>query len=131
MLYNKGNLKLCYKNLLFKNKVKKNEIKNPFIFMPIFLVSSLIECQVVLNRAQLAEWYPSYATATYIYLSNRNIQSIEASTFSNLNILTRLYLSGNQLSSLKPSTLDSLMNLKELLLEKNVSIYSNRSINIF
>ena len=60
----------------------------PFILTIIFLVS-FIECQVVLNRAQLAAWIPSYATATRIDLSNKTIQSIEPSTFSNLNTTVR------------------------------------------
>ena len=51
------------------------------IFMIIFLVS-LIESQVILNRAQLAAWIPSYATESNITLPARNIGSIEASTFS-------------------------------------------------
>ena len=78
------------------------------IFMIIFLVqeirdvSSFSECQVILNRAQLATWIPSYATEAHIYLSKRNIQSIEASTFLNLKSLNYLYLSNNQLNCLDP-----------------------------
>ena len=56
------------------------------IFMTIALVSSfIIECQVILNRAQLAAWIPSYATNTKIKLDSRGIQSIEATTFSKSN----------------------------------------------
>ena len=83
------------------------------IFMIIFLVS-LIESQVILNRAQLAAWIPSYATATNISLGSRNISSIEASTFSNLSRLVRLELDRNLLSSLDPNTFNSLTNLQRL-----------------
>ena len=56
------------------------------IFMTIALVSSfIIECQVILNRAQLAAWIPFYATNTKIKLDSRGIQSIEATTFSKSN----------------------------------------------
>ena len=84
-----------------------------------FLVSYFIDCQVILNRAQLAAWYPLYSTAPNIYLGNRNIKSIEASTFSNLKSLTGLYLSGNKLSSLHPTTFNSLTNLEYFNLDEN------------
>jgi Leucine-rich repeat (LRR) protein len=101
-----------------------------YILVNIFLVS-FIECQVVLNRAQLAVWIPSFATDAYIGLSNRNIQSIEANTFSNLNDLVTLELRDNQLSSLEHGTFDSMTNLKRLFLNSNnltqieTSMFSN------
>jgi Leucine-rich repeat (LRR) protein len=107
-----------------------------YIFVKIFLVS-FIECQVVLNRAQLADWLPSYATDTYIGLSYRDIQSIEAYTFSNLNDLITLELRDNQLSSLEPETFNSLTNLQRLFLNSNsltqieTSIFSNLKRLIF
>ena len=67
-----------------------------------------------MNRAQLAAWIPSYATATNISLGSRNISSIEASTFSNLSRLVRLELDRNLLSSLDPNTFNSLTNLQRL-----------------
>ena len=75
--------------------------------------ASFIECQVVLNRTQLAAWVPSYATDLYIGLSSRNIQSIEVGNFSNLNSLTGLFISFNELSSLDETTFNSLTNLQD------------------
>jgi Leucine-rich repeat (LRR) protein len=89
------------------------------IFTIIFLVFSLIDCQVVLNREQLAEWYPSYATQNFLGLGYRNIQSIEVGTFSNLTSLNVLYLNENQLSCLNPTTFNSLTNLQVLWLSGN------------
>ena len=96
----------------------------------IFLVS-FIECQVILNRPQLAAWIPSYATATNISLGSRNISSIEASTFSYLNSLVKLDINKNQLSSLNTTTFNSLTNLEYLvlfwykLIQKEASTFSN------
>ncbi len=40
----------------------------------VILFVSFIDCQVILDRAQLAAWMPSYSTATPIDLSYRNRQ---------------------------------------------------------
>ena len=54
----------------------------------ILLVAvTVIECQVILNRNQLATWIPSYLTSTSIDLSRRNISLIDTATFSELSNL--------------------------------------------
>ena len=53
----------------------------------LFVTVTVIECQVTLNRNQLATWIPSYLTATSITLTHRNISLIDTATFSELSNL--------------------------------------------
>ena len=62
-----------------------------FIYLILFFVSSFIECQIFVNRAQLAAWIPTYATETTINLNNKDIFLIDSRTFSNLNQLYRIH----------------------------------------
>jgi hypothetical protein len=65
------------------------------ILKSLVLVVSItidIECQVLLNRDQLAAWYPSYSTAVTIDVHDRSISLIDVGTFSGLSKLGSLDL---------------------------------------
>ena len=57
---------------------------NSIVFLAIFC-ASVIECQIVLNRNQLAAWEPYYLTTTRMVLDGKNISSIDPATFSGLS----------------------------------------------
>ena len=63
----------------------------------LFVTVTVIECQVILTRNQLATWIPSYLTATSIDLVRRNISLIDSATFSGLSNLQYLNLHYNLL----------------------------------
>jgi hypothetical protein len=65
----------------------------------LFVTVTVIECQVILNRNQLATWIPSYLTATSMNLTYRSISLIDSFTFSGLSNLQHLYLHSNSLTN--------------------------------
>ena len=80
----------------------------------LYVTVSVIECQVTLNRNQLATWIPSYLTATSISLTYKNISLIDSATFSGLSNLQYLYLNDNLLTNLDSNTFSGLTNLNHL-----------------
>ena len=79
-----------------------------------------ISNSVLLNRAQLKIWYPSFETESSFDLSYKQITLISNDAFTNLtNLNNDLYLSVNQISTLGPLTFRSLINLKNLFLWGN------------
>ena len=83
-------------------------------------LSHVVEAQgVILNREQLAEWIPDYATQTKIDLSYKSIAYIDPHTFNELTNLTYLNLNNNQITNLTIGTFDSLANLDTLWLGAN------------
>ncbi len=86
----------------------------------ILLVTvTVIECQVILNRNQLATWIPSYLTATTMDLTFKKISLIDTATFSGLSILQALYLHYNLLTNIDSNTFSGLTNLYFLRLAWN------------
>ena len=78
-------------------------------FTLILLVTvNVIECQVILNRNLLAEWNPSYLTATSMNLTYRSISLIDSDTLSGLSNLRYLYLHCNSLTNLDSNTFSGL-----------------------
>lgn len=81
-----------------------------------------------LNRTLLEAIYAnSLNDLKFIDLSNKNIQSIDSSTFQDLTNLESLYLHQNKLSSINSNTFKGLNNLKELSLHSN-SVNNNLNL---
>jgi Leucine-rich repeat (LRR) protein len=78
-----------------------------FIFV-LLLLSAHSGHGVVLDKNQLAVWYPNYLTAFEFNLNYRQITSISSGTFTGLSQLQRLYLYNNQLTSLDASIFNGL-----------------------
>lgn len=93
------------------------------ILLTILIISS-IAC-FELNQDILLETYS--VESTHIDLSNKNIQSIDLSTFSKLNKLQVLYLNNNKLNRIENGLFNSLTQLKELWLESNDLISIDRN----
>ena len=72
-------------------------------FLFVLFICSQSGHGVVLDRNQLAIWYPNYLTNTEFNLYSRQIASISTGTFTGLSQLQLLYLNYNQLKSLDPS----------------------------
>ena len=98
-----------------------------FIIIASFLHSME---SVVLDRAQLATWYPKYARMSSIDLSKRQITAIDVATFTGLTNLRSISLSKNLLTSLDFSLFNNLTNLRDLSLG-NSSILTKRIVNTF
>jgi hypothetical protein len=58
----------------------------------LIVTVTVIECQVTLNRNQLASWIPSYSNEITLSLESRNISLIDINTFSGLSNLKNLNL---------------------------------------
>ena len=87
----------------------------------ILLVTvTVIECQVTLNRNQLATWLPSYSNEITLSLESRNIFLIDINTFSGLSNLKNLYLFYNLLTNIDSATFSGLSNLQYLNLHYNL-----------
>ncbi len=69
-----------------------------FLFV-LLLVYVPSDHAIVLDRNQLATWYPNYLTNTEFNLYSRQIASISTGTFTGLSQLQLLYLNYNQLKS--------------------------------
>ena len=69
---------------------------------------------VVLDRNQLAAWYPNYLTSTSFALHSRQITSISIGTFTGLNKLKKLDLPYNHLKSLDASIEQKLVGSNEV-----------------
>jgi Leucine-rich repeat (LRR) protein len=95
-------------NILFKS-----------LTLILFVTVTIIECQVILNRNQLASWIPSYLTDTTISLKFRNISLVDSATFSGLPYLRNLYLNPNSLTQIDSNTFSGLTNLLGLDLGAN------------
>ena len=86
----------------------------------LFLVFKIIECQVVLTRQLLEQWYGSSLTGlTRLDLSSKEIISIDPQTFKGLVNLQTIDLLNNQIMSIDPQTFNGLINLHSLSLENN------------
>jgi Leucine-rich repeat (LRR) protein len=102
-----------------KSKSKMANVLNKCLTLILLVSVTAIECQVVLNRNQLATWIPSYLTDTSMNLNSRSISLIDTATFSGLSNLKNLYLDRNKLTHLDPDTFSSLSNLQHLYLKFN------------
>ena len=89
-----------------------------FLFV-LLLLSAQSGHSVVLDRDQLAAWYPDYLTDTLFYLAGRQITSISTGTFTGLTQLQRLNLFNNLLTSLDASIFNGLSQLRVLELTAN------------
>ncbi len=85
----------------------------------LLVTATVIECQVILNRNQLATWLPSYLTATSIDLVRRSISLVDSATFSGLSNLQIIYLQYNLLTNIDSNTFSGLTNLNTLDLGAN------------
>ena len=100
-----------------------------FLFV-LLLLSAHNGNAVVLNRNQLASWYPNYLTSTSFDFYNRQITSISTGTFTGLSQLQELNLQSNQLTSLDASIFNGLSQLQRLYLHYNNLISLDRNIFI-
>ena len=68
----------------------------------LILFSFLFACHqcILLNREQLASWYPAYSNSTILELQFRQISSISEDALSNLTNLNKLNIYINQLDYL-------------------------------
>jgi Leucine-rich repeat (LRR) protein len=113
-------------NYLEKER-KKVDMWMSFIFV-LFVIFAQSGHAIVLDRDQLAAWYPNYLTETSINLYSRQITSISTGTFTGLSQLQKLDLSGNQFESLDAYSFDVLSQLQELDLSGNSLTSLNPSI---
>lgn len=79
---------------------------------------SLANC-LILDRAQLTEWYPDYATSSIFNLATREIDSIEETAFSGLVQSKIIYLHDNEVASISETLLNDLVNLEEIYMHFN------------
>ena len=86
-----------------------------FLFV-LLVLSAPFGDAVVLDRNQLASWYPNYLTDTLFYLAGGQITSISTGTFTGLSELQELDLYYNQLTSLDASIFNGLSQLQYLYL---------------
>ena len=94
------------------------KVLSSFLFV-LLLLSAQSGHGVVLDRDQLAAWYPNYLTDTLFYLAGRQITSISTGTFTGLTQLQRLNLFNNLLTSLDASIFNGLSQLRVLELTGN------------
>ena len=84
------------------------------IFIFISLTNSL-----VLDRAQLTEWYPDYAKSSTFDLATREIDSISENTFSGLVQTKIIFLHDNEVVSISETLFNDLVNLEEIYMHFN------------
>ena len=91
----------------------------------IFVLLACTQCghAVVLDRNQLATWYPEYLTETSFPIGSRNspenITSISTGTFTGLSQLKYLSLFNSELTSLDTYIFNGLNGLQKLDLSSN------------
>lgn len=87
----------------------------------IILMIEQIDCQVVLTRQLLEQWYgDELQNAGFLDLDNKNIISIEDGAFNGLTKIHSLNLRENQLTSINRATFDGLTDLANLYLQNNL-----------
>ena len=92
-------------------------------------ISSYNVNSLILDRSQLIEWYPNYATSDTFNLATREIDSISIDTFTSLTQTKSIYLHDNQLQSLTNEALfEDFVNLEELYLHYNEIIELNANV---
>ena len=93
------------------------------MWMSFIFVLLILDTQsghaVVLNRNQLASWYPNYLTDYQFNLNSRQITSISTGTFTGLSQLQVLWLNNNNLISLDRNIFIGLLNLEIVNLRSN------------
>lgn len=68
------------------------------IVFSVLIIAYKTECQVVLTRQLLEQWFGNELTTSYwLDLTRRDIISIEKVTFNGLTLIEWLYLDYNQL----------------------------------
>lgn len=86
----------------------------------LFFVFKIIECQVVLTRQLLDQWYGTSLTdLTRLDLSSKEIISIDPQTFKGLTNLQSLSLENNEITFIDPKTFNGLIKLENLYLYNN------------
>ena len=91
------------------------------IALILLITSKYIECQIVLTRDLLEEWYGAdeLAKKESLYLRGRGITSIDPQTFNGLINLQTIELYNNLLTEIDSETFKGLINLYSLSLFTN------------
>jgi len=81
---------------------------------------TIAQTQVELTEANLEQVCKCTPfQSTFIYLSEKDITTIDSSTFNGLNSLQTLYLSRNKLTKIDQSTFNGLNSLQYIYLDNN------------
>ncbi len=107
----------------FRKKERKKERRKcgVFLFVLLLVCTQSGGHAIVLDRNQLATWYPNYLTSPSLYLNSQQITSISSDTFTELSQFQGLYLDSNQFTSLDASIFNGLNQLEALLLNGKIS----------
>ena len=86
----------------------------------VLKITSLIECQVVLTRELLEQWYgDNLAIEEDLELDSREVVSIDPQTFNGLTNVKILHLNDNEITPIDQETFIGLTNLQTLYLHYN------------